>query len=275
MRCGQLRPRTDSVRARGSRPAQRRAGPAARRRRRRVPPGRAARCATRWADGFANYAEHNVLATQRLLEAVRVLPGATRPRSCTRRARRCTATRRATRRSRPTCPHPFAVRRHEARRRASVRAVCGELRHLDRVAALLHGVRAATATGHVDPPALQRRARRWDVPALRRRYADPRVHRGVRHRGRRTSPPPTHDVAPGIYCNLAGGGEITLNELIALVGELAGAPVAIDDQPAQPGDSFRNGGAIDRARELLGWEPVVSLRDGIARQLAWHRSLDE
>ena len=33
------------------------------------------------------------------------------------------------------------------------------------------------------------------------------------------------DVEPGTYLNLAGGSEITLNELIALVGDVAGAPV--------------------------------------------------
>ena len=87
-----------------------------------------------------------------------------------------------------------------------------------------------------------------------------------------TSPPPTADVAPGTVVNLAGGGEITLAELIVLVGEVAGAPVAVDARPAEPGDSKRNGGAVDRARELLGWEPRVSLRDGIETQLAWHRS---
>lgn len=80
------------------------------------------------------------------------------------------------------------------------------------------------------------------------------------------------DVAPGSYCNLAGGSEITLSELIALVGELAGAPVKVDRQPRQAGDAFRNGGSIRRAGELLGWAPEVSLRDGVSAQLAWHRS---
>ena len=72
--------------------------------------------------------------------------------------------------------------------------------------------------------------------------------------------------------NLAGGAEITLNDLIVLVGELAGAPVAVDPGPKMAGDSFRNGGAIDRARAVLGWAPNVSLRDGLAAQIAWHRS---
>jgi len=80
------------------------------------------------------------------------------------------------------------------------------------------------------------------------------------------------DVAPGTYLNLAGGAEMTLNDLIVLVGDVAGAPVAVEPAAKQAGDSFRNGGAIDRARALLGWEPKVSLRDGIAAQIAWHRT---
>jgi nucleoside-diphosphate-sugar epimerase len=79
------------------------------------------------------------------------------------------------------------------------------------------------------------------------------------------------DVAPGTYLNLAGGAEITLNNLIALVGDVAGAPVAVEPAPKMAGDAFRNGGSIDRARELLGWAPTVSLRDGLAAQIAWHR----
>ncbi len=80
------------------------------------------------------------------------------------------------------------------------------------------------------------------------------------------------DVAPGTCCNVAGGGEITLNDLIVLVGDVAGAPVAVDAQAAMAGDAFRNGAATDRARALLGWEPRVSLRSGVEAQVAWHRS---
>jgi nucleoside-diphosphate-sugar epimerase len=58
-----------------------------------------------------------------------------------------------------------------------------------------------------------------------------------------------------------------LRDLIALVEELSGGTVPIEQHDPMPGDSQRNGGAIDRARELLGWEPRVSLRDGITAQL--------
>jgi nucleoside-diphosphate-sugar epimerase len=80
------------------------------------------------------------------------------------------------------------------------------------------------------------------------------------------------DVAPGTYVNVAGGAEITLNDLIALVGDVAGTTVAVAPEPKKAGDSVRNGGAIGRARELFDWEPRVSLRDGIAAQIAWHRA---
>jgi nucleoside-diphosphate-sugar epimerase len=80
------------------------------------------------------------------------------------------------------------------------------------------------------------------------------------------------DVAPGTYVNLAGGGEITLRELIALVEQLAGARIAIEPRPAEPGDARRNGGSIERARKVLDWEPTTRLRDGLTAQLAWHRA---
>ena len=80
------------------------------------------------------------------------------------------------------------------------------------------------------------------------------------------------DVPAGTTVNLAGGAEITLNGLISLVGEIAGREVDVEERDAQPGDSFRNGGAIDRARELFGWQPRVSLREGLEAQLAWHRA---
>jgi len=57
-----------------------------------------------------------------------------------------------------------------------------------------------------------------------------------------------------------------------LVGEIAGTEIKVDALPLEPGDSKRNGGAVERARELLGWEPNVSLRDGVGAQLDWHRA---
>lgn len=79
--------------------------------------------------------------------------------------------------------------------------------------------------------------------------------------------------APGTVCNVAGGSTTTVNDLVALLGELLDRPVAVRHEPPQPGDVRRTGGAIDRARALLGWSPAVSLREGLRRQLQWAASL--
>lgn len=81
------------------------------------------------------------------------------------------------------------------------------------------------------------------------------------------------DVAPGDTCNVSGGSAVTLADAIALVEELVGAPVPLDQHPAAAGDARRTGGSIAKAARLLGWAPEVDIRDGMARQVAWHRLL--
>ncbi len=76
----------------------------------------------------------------------------------------------------------------------------------------------------------------------------------------------------GAPFNVAGGSSISMLELVGLVEELTGAPVQLDRQPAQPGDVTRTGGSVERARQILAWEPQVGLRDGLVSQIEWHRS---
>ena len=85
----------------------------------------------------------------------------------------------------------------------------------------------------------------------------------------------TADVAPGTVVNVAGGASCTLGHLVSTVGELLGRAVPLDRRPAEAGDVARTGGSIDRAAELLGWEPRVDLRSGLARQVEWHTQRHE
>lgn len=77
-------------------------------------------------------------------------------------------------------------------------------------------------------------------------------------------------LTPGETCNVAGGSEISLLDLIHLVADVSDRPIALDQRPVEPGDVRRNGGATDRARSSLGWAPTVELRDGIQAQVEWH-----
>lgn len=83
----------------------------------------------------------------------------------------------------------------------------------------------------------------------------------------------TADVPVASIVNVAGGSSTSMKEVFDLLGHLAGRELAIDQRPAQPGDVRRTGGDTTRARELLGWAPAVALEDGLRAQLEWHRTL--
>ena len=81
----------------------------------------------------------------------------------------------------------------------------------------------------------------------------------------------TREVTPGTVLNIAGGTDASIREVLQIVGELTGEPVRISEEPAAAGDVARTGGARERARDVLGWEPRVGLAEGLAHQVAWHR----
>ncbi len=75
------------------------------------------------------------------------------------------------------------------------------------------------------------------------------------------------DVAPGTVANIAGGSSVSMLELINLVTELTGRTVPLEKLSMRAGDVHRTGGTRELARVLFGWEPRVSLREGIKAQL--------
>ena len=81
----------------------------------------------------------------------------------------------------------------------------------------------------------------------------------------------TADVVGQIF-NLGGGSRVTVNKVLATLEEISGISVRRRQLPDAPGDPRHTGASINLARERLGWEPRVSLRDGLARQWEWFRS---
>jgi len=78
------------------------------------------------------------------------------------------------------------------------------------------------------------------------------------------------DVDPGLVVNIAGGGAWTLAEVIAEVERLTERTIRLDRSPVPPGDVKRTSGSIELARSALGWEPVVDVSTGLSRQVQWH-----
>ncbi len=80
----------------------------------------------------------------------------------------------------------------------------------------------------------------------------------------------TADVA-GQIVNLGGGSRVTVNRVLDTLDEISQIKARRRYMPAAPGDPRHTGASINVARERLGWEPRVSLREGLAQQWEWFR----
>jgi UDP-glucuronate decarboxylase len=72
--------------------------------------------------------------------------------------------------------------------------------------------------------------------------------------------------------NLGNPHEIPVRELAERVSDLVDTPVKIDYKPLPADDPQQRQPDIERARELLGWEPKVDLTDGLGRTIEWASS---
>ncbi len=79
------------------------------------------------------------------------------------------------------------------------------------------------------------------------------------------------DSEPGPI-NLGNPAEMTIRELAEAVVELTGSRSEIVHAPLPSDDPVRRQPDITRAREVLGWEPKVALREGLARTVEYFRA---
>ncbi len=75
----------------------------------------------------------------------------------------------------------------------------------------------------------------------------------------------------GQVLNLANGSRTTLLQLIAYLEELTGRKAQVAFLPPRPGDVRHSQADITRAKSLLGFEPQVDVKEGLARTLAYYR----
>lgn len=225
-----------------------------------------------WSDGFPDYVSHNVLATQRLLEAAKAAgPGIRRVVYASSSSVYGNAAAYPTRETDVPAPHsPYGVTKLAGEHLCSLYAAnwgvpTVSLRYFtvygprQRPDMATHRLVEAALTGEPFPL-----------------YGDGSHVRDFTFVGdvvaANLAAAEAPNAAPGTVVNVAGGGSIAMRDLIAIVEDEAGAPVHLDRRPEQPGDVRRTGGSVDAAREVLGWEPTVDVREGVRRQVAWHRA---
>jgi nucleoside-diphosphate-sugar epimerase len=74
------------------------------------------------------------------------------------------------------------------------------------------------------------------------------------------------DIPAGTVLNVAGGSQTTVNEVLALIGEISGREVKVNRMATVPGDVIRTGGSTDALRAATGWTPRTPLRQGLEEQ---------
>jgi UDP-glucuronate decarboxylase len=73
--------------------------------------------------------------------------------------------------------------------------------------------------------------------------------------------------------NLGNPGEFTMIELAEAIRDLTGSRSQLVHEPLPPDDPKQRQPDIALAREQLGWEPTIALRDGLKPTIAYFERL--
>ena len=79
------------------------------------------------------------------------------------------------------------------------------------------------------------------------------------------------DRCVGEIFNIGTDISITTGEGIRITEEIIGREARIDRQPPRPGDQQRTHANIEKARQLLGYNPTTTVREGLEKEVAWYR----
>jgi len=77
--------------------------------------------------------------------------------------------------------------------------------------------------------------------------------------------------ASGESINLATGGQIVLNDLVDKLNGILGTDLPPIHGGKRTGDIKHSRAGIDKAGELLGFEPIVDFDEGLRRTVTWYR----
>jgi nucleoside-diphosphate-sugar epimerase len=59
--------------------------------------------------------------------------------------------------------------------------------------------------------------------------------------------------------------------MIEMIGEFAGKKPKIKFLPVAQGDMLHTSASIEKAEDILGWQPNTQLKNGIQQLVSWHQ----
>ncbi len=221
-----------------------------------------------WGKGFRAYVEHNILATQRLLEA---LDDGSLERLVV--ASSSSVYGAPTRLPTPEEEPPRPISPYGATKLAT-EALVHAYRHERRIPAV--ALRYFTVYGPRQRPDMGfhrffEAARRGEAVTV---YGDGRQTRDftyVDDAVAATIASLTRPVPEFAY-NVGGGHRVTLNEVLDRMEHMVGRPIERKHVEAQQGDPRDTASDTRLARRDLGYEPQTSLEEGLKRQWEWQRN---
>ncbi len=74
---------------------------------------------------------------------------------------------------------------------------------------------------------------------------------------------------PGRVYNIGGGSRVSVNQVLAIVGRLVGRPLDVRHEANQKGDMRDTYADTSLARRDLAYAPAVTLEEGLAAELGW------
>jgi UDP-glucose 4-epimerase len=81
------------------------------------------------------------------------------------------------------------------------------------------------------------------------------------------------DAPAGEVINLGGGSRVSLLRALEVLGEVMGAAPRLEIRAKQAGDVPDTWASLDHAREVVAYEPRVSIEEGMAAEVEWLRAL--
>jgi UDP-glucuronate 4-epimerase len=221
-----------------------------------------------WSAHFETYVKNNVLASQRLLEAVRDRP-ATRIVAASSASVYGNATTYPTDEHAPTRPFsPYGVTKL-----AMEQLFAAYAENFD-VDSILLRYFSVYGPGQRPDMGLHRFIESALTESQISIFGDGSQRRDFTYVDdivRATIAAATTSLPSASVLNIAGNSPASVSEVLELISSSTGAELNVKYLPAQPGDVQVTGGAIERALEALPWQPEVPLSEGIRRQVLAQR----
>ena len=85
------------------------------------------------------------------------------------------------------------------------------------------------------------------------------------------SPAAEVGLEPGAIINVGSGDRVTVLELYRAMARLCGSTAEPRMAPPRAGDVLHSLASLDRAREMLGYEPAIGWREGLEATVGWYR----